>query len=245
MSPHDGDMDKYEMRRSALQDLIDGLGWGGVTKVAERLGKSPSYVSRMLLPTTKSGFKRIGEDTADLLDVAFPGWMRNEAKISESNVEYGITIRPDRRGIPIIDYIQAGKWREIADAFPRGSADEYIQAHSSNGPYTFALRIIGNSMEPEFRENDVIVIDPDVMPNPGDYVVARNHVEEATFKKYRPRGIGADGQPIFELVPLNEDYAIMRSDQERFISSAPWSNTRASGGVKRRQIYPWVAARPS
>ena len=119
MSPHDGDMDKYEMRRSALQDLIDGLGWGGVTKVAERLGKSPSYVSRMLLPTTKSGFKRIGEDTADLLDVAFPGWMRNEAKISESNVEYGITIRPDRRGIPIIDYIQAGKWRGIADAFPQ------------------------------------------------------------------------------------------------------------------------------
>ena len=137
-----------------------------------------------------------------------------QMRISQANVEYGVTIRQDRRGIPIIDYIQAGKWREIADAYPRGSASEYIQAHSSNGPYTFALRIIGNSMEPEFREGDVIVVDPDVAPNPGDYVVARNHVEAATFKKYRPRGVDDKGQPIFELVPLNDDYAVMRSDQE-------------------------------
>lgn len=80
--------------------------------------------------------------------------------------------------------------------------------------YTFALRIMGNSMEPEFREGDVVVIDPDVAPTPGDYVVARNHVEAATFKKYRPRGVDENGHPIFELVPLNDDYAVMRSDQE-------------------------------
>lgn len=69
-------------------------------------------------------------------------------------------------------------------------------------------------MEPEFREHDIVVIDPDVRPNPGDYVVARNHEEAATFKKYRPRGLDAGGQEIFELVPLNEDYAVMRSDQQ-------------------------------
>ena len=42
-------------------------------------------------------------------------------------------------------------------------------------------------------------------------MVAKNHQAEATFKKYRPRGIDADGKPIFELVPLNDDYATICS----------------------------------
>ena len=108
-------------------------------------------------------------------------------------------------------------WREIVDTFPRGGADEYIMAYNSYGKHTFALRITGNSMEPEFKEGDVVVIDPDVAPNAGDYVVARNHEESATFKKYRPRGINEAGQDVFELVPLNEDYAPMRSDLQHII----------------------------
>ena len=131
----------------------------------------------------------------------------------EPNISYGLTLYPDKRGIPIISWVQAGTWREIVDSFPLGGADDYILAHNSHGPHTFAVRIVGNSMEPEFREHDIVVIDPDVMPNPGDYVVARNHEEAATFKKYRPRGI-VDGQEVFELVPLNEDYAVMRSNEQ-------------------------------
>jgi SOS-response transcriptional repressor LexA len=129
------------------------------------------------------------------------------------NIQHGITLDPNRRGYPIISYVQAGAWREIVDSFPRGGADEYILANSSYGPHTFALRIIGNSMEPEFREGDVVVVDPDVRPDPGNFVVARNDEEAATFKKYRPRGI-IDGVEVFELVPLNPDYAVMRSDQQ-------------------------------
>ena len=129
----------------------------------------------------------------------------------------GTTLHQDRRGYPIISPVQAGMWREIVDTFPRGGADEYIMAYNSYGKHTFALRITGNSMEPEFKEGDVVVIDPDVAPNAGDYVVARNHEESATFKKYRPRGINEAGQDVFELVPLNEDYAPMRSDLQHII----------------------------
>ena len=67
-------------------------------------------------------------------------------------------------------------------------------------------------MEPEFKEGDTIIIDPDIKPSPGDYVVARNADQEATFKKYRPRGRNAQGIDVIELVPLNEDYPILRSD---------------------------------
>jgi SOS-response transcriptional repressor LexA len=46
----------------------------------------------------------------------------------------------------------------------------------------------------------------------GDYVVAKNGGDEATFKKYRPRGKDAAGVDVFELVPLNDDFASLRSD---------------------------------
>jgi phage repressor protein C with HTH and peptisase S24 domain len=29
-------------------------------------------------------------------------------------------------------------------------------------------------MEPEFKEGDTIIVDPDLCPGPGDYVVAKN-----------------------------------------------------------------------
>lgn len=43
---------------------------------------------------------------------------------------------------------------------------------------------------------------------------ARNGKQEATFKRYRPRGLNEKGVDYFELVPLNENYPIMRSDLE-------------------------------
>lgn len=201
-------MDKYELRRSALQRLIDSLGRGGISKVADRIDKQPSYVSRMLFPPTKAGFKRIGEDTVDVLNKAFPGWLDGKP-----NIVVDSALHNNRCSIPIISWVQAGAWREIVDNFPVGGADDYIMAHKQHGPHTFACRIVGNSMEPEFREHDVVVIDPDVQPNPGDYVVARNTENAATFKKYRPRGI-VDGREVFELIPLNEDYPALRSDHQ-------------------------------
>ena len=63
-----------------------------------------------------------------------------------------------------------------------------------------------------FKDGDLVVIDPNVMPHPGEYVAAKNGHDEATFKKYRPRGLNADGLEYFELVPLNPDYETMRSD---------------------------------
>ncbi len=79
--------------------------------------------------------------------------------------------------------------------------------------YTFALRIEGDSMEPDFKAGDVIVIDPEIEPAPGEFVVATNGDHEATFKKYRPTGIGLYGVDSFELTPLNNDYPSVKSTE--------------------------------
>lgn len=51
--------------------------------------------------------------------------------------------------------------------------------------------------------------------SPGDYVVAKNGSEYATFKKYRARGVNENGEEVFELVPLNPDFAALNSAVEK------------------------------
>ena len=68
-------MDKYEHRRRCLQALITSMGRGGISKVADAIDRNPSYVSRMLYPPEKSGYKRIGEELVDAITKAFPRWL--------------------------------------------------------------------------------------------------------------------------------------------------------------------------
>ena len=140
------------------------------------------------------------------------GYIQGEA----SNV---MPVAHSMTSVPLISKIQAGRWREIVDVFQPGDAEEWIPTAHKVSRTAFALRICGDSMyrpdSPDsFRDGDVVIIDPEVAPRPGSFVAARNGKEEATFKKYRPRGLNDRGQEYFELVPLNQDYPIMRSDLE-------------------------------
>jgi len=68
-------MDKYEVRRTKLLALINQMGRGGRVRVSQAIGKSPDYISRMLYPKDKAGHKGIGEDSVELIEKAFPGWL--------------------------------------------------------------------------------------------------------------------------------------------------------------------------
>lgn len=117
--------------------------------------------------------------------------------------------------IPIISYVQAGAWSPECDARNLDGTVDYILTSEFHSLSTFALKVKGKSMEPDFVEGDVIIVDPELHPGPGDYVVAKNGSDEATFKKYRARGISESGEEIFELIPLNEDYAVRSSAKEK------------------------------
>lgn len=116
------------------------------------------------------------------------------------------------RRVPVITSIQAGMWAEIVDSYQPGDASDWLLTDIDLSDSAFALDIRGNSMEPEFKDGDRVIIDPEIAPQPGDFVAAKNGEQEATFKKYRPRGMDAHGNIIFELVPLNDDYPTLRSD---------------------------------
>ncbi|HDZ8855704.1 TPA: helix-turn-helix domain-containing protein [Aeromonas dhakensis] len=122
---------------------------------------------------------------------------------------------PQGNRVPILSYVQAGNWREMCEQATTFDGNvEYVSAGGEIGPYGFGLWLRGDSMLPQFKEGDLVIVDPDESPQPGDYVVAKNGSDEATFKKYRPRGIDENGQEVFELVPLNDDYPTMHSDRQ-------------------------------
>jgi len=135
------------------------------------------------------------------------------SKAFVSNVEPAVI--PQGSRVPILSYVQAGHWRGMCEQATSFDGNvEYVAASVDIGPCGFGLWLRGNSMTPFFNEGDLVIVDPDEQPRPGDYVVAKNGGEEATFKKYRPRGIDENGQEVFELVPLNDDYPTMHSDRQ-------------------------------
>ncbi len=79
--------------------------------------------------------------------------------------------------------------------------------------HAFFLQLAGNSMTPEFREGDRVLIDPGIKPQPGDYVAAQVGNTEALFRKYRLHGNDRLGNEVFELIPLNQDHPVVRSDE--------------------------------
>lgn len=144
------------------------------------------------------------EGTTGVAESPFPGYR---------NVEPAVI--PQGGRVPILSYVQAGNWREMCEQATTFDGNvEYVTASVDIGPCGFGLWLRGNSMTPQFNEGDLVIVDPDEQPRPGDFVVAKNGSDEATFKKYRPRGIDENGQEVFELVPLNDDYPPMYSDRQ-------------------------------
>lgn len=150
-----------------------------------------------------------------------PALSRDSQTFSGNNIDatkkLDKNVAPARLGprqIPVISYVQAGMMTEAVDPFSLGFGFETIQPTTECSEHSFALKVEGDSMEPRFHEEDVVIIDPSREPRPGSFVVARNEKGETTFRKYRPRGTDDLGNVTFELAPLNDDYPTLHSEHD-------------------------------
>lgn len=117
-----------------------------------------------------------------------------------SNVSPGPRIRGS---VPLLSSVQAGAFKEVLDSdYPGGDGVVMIPTTMPVNRYTFALRVQGDSMEPKFTEGMLLIVEPELDPQPGDYVIAKNGSEETTFKQ-----LVKDGVDWF-LKPLNPRYPI-------------------------------------
>ncbi len=69
-------------------------------------------------------------------------------------------------------------------------------------------------MEPEFRDGDIIIGNPHIKPDHGDYVVLKNSEDEAVFKQMKKYG---KARILHPLSPNYPDIELTKTQQYRII----------------------------
>lgn len=113
--------------------------------------------------------------------------------------------------IPVLDYVQAGMWKDISFDGVTPLSFTYTNYDGADPKEIFSIVVRGDSMEPDFKEGDKLIIDSSLQPKPGCFVVAKNGSNDATFKKYKVTGYDEFSRDEFELVPLNDNYPRLSS----------------------------------
>ena len=168
--------------------------WQAIDRLASTFGYSPSGLAKQagLDPTSFNKSKRFAAGGK-------PRWPSTES-ISRVLAATGatmsdfITLVEDLDGannrntaIPVIGLAQAGAHGYFdEDGYPEGDAWDEIQFPSFNSESDgdeYALEITGDSMEPLYREGDVLVISPRSNVRVGDRVVIKTTSGEVMAKE--------------------------------------------------------------
>jgi SOS-response transcriptional repressor LexA len=113
------------------------------------------------------------------------------------------SVKPGRL-IPVINRVAAGYPVDFDDLeYPAGFADDYVRCPDVDDPQAFAVRVIGDSMEPKFIEGDIVIFSPAAEVRSGDDCFIRLATpHETTFKR-----VFFESQDKVRLQPRNENYA--------------------------------------
>ena len=196
-------MDVKQIRLVNMQALIRRE--KSAALFAEKVGTAPAYLSQISSPKSKA---KIGDDLARRIEAAYDlghGWM--DRQHTEEGHAPTIEDGPDMRGrVPLISWVQAGAFSEAVDLLQPGFAEEMVDTTVRARSHTFALRVSGDSMEPDFPAGTILIVEPELEAHAGDYVIVKNGAEEATFKQ-----LVRDGADWY-LKPLNTRYPIKAWD---------------------------------
>jgi phage repressor protein C with HTH and peptisase S24 domain len=166
--------------------------WAAIDRLAERYGMSASGLARKsgLDATSFNRSKRVSPDGRDR-------WPSTEsvAKVlratGASLDEFMRLIDPDvgraKTMIPLIGMTQAGAGRLFNDeGMPSGGPGwEEVEFPDLSNEKVFALEVQGDSMEPLYRDGDVLIVSPTARVRKGDRVVVRTAKGEVTAKELK------------------------------------------------------------
>jgi phage repressor protein C with HTH and peptisase S24 domain len=166
--------------------------WSAIDRLAARAGLSASGLARKagLDPTTFNKSKRI---TA----AGRARWPSTES-IAKALAATGTTIEVfvaltrgtddavPARGVPLLGFAEAGAGGYFDDGgFPAGTGWEEIAFPAVNDDHVYALKISGQSMEPAYRNGDIIIVSPAAPVHRGDRVVVKTRAGEVMAKELK------------------------------------------------------------
>jgi transcriptional regulator with XRE-family HTH domain len=214
--------EKLRLLAAALKlpeaDLLTGADW---------LRTPPSIRRAVTAATSEEEIPRRADGTIDLdylippAGKAPPQDLANEAQGTSQHVPAGNPGELPLRPVPLINRVPAGKAGEFTDlSYPAGVADQYVPVPDLPDAPTaaaFALRVVGDSMAPDYVEGEILIVAPSgVLQDGADCVVRLGELDHfaTTFKRIyfvrESAAANADetAAPVaIRLMPLNPAYA--------------------------------------
>ncbi|MDR4307336.1 helix-turn-helix transcriptional regulator [Chelatococcus sambhunathii] len=169
--------------------LGHGQIWAAIDALAAKNGLSASGLARKsgLDPTTFNKSKRIAADGR-------PRWPSTESiakalDATRTQIDDFIALvtgaAPEpRKTVPLIGLAQAGDGGYFDDGgFPTGQGWDEIAFPDVEREHAYALEISGDSMEPVYRDGDVVLVAPGAPVRRGDRVVVKTAEGEVLAKE--------------------------------------------------------------
>ncbi len=166
--------------------------WSAIDRLAARAGLSASGLAKRagLDPTTFNKSKRITPQgrarwpSTELIAKALAATGTPfDAFVTLIEPAGGsVTVKP----VPLLGFAEAGSGGYFDDGgFPAGAGWDEIAFPAVNDEHAYALEISGQSMEPAYRDGDVIVVSPSAPIRRGDRVVVRTRGGEVMAKELK------------------------------------------------------------
>jgi phage repressor protein C with HTH and peptisase S24 domain len=115
------------------------------------------------------------------------------------------------RRVPLIGFAQAGGEGFFDDGgYPVGAGWDEVSLPEIADPNAYALEIAGDSMEPVFRDGDLVIVSPNAPVRRGDRVVVRTRGGEVMAKELQRRS--ARRVELRSLNPAHPSYVFELAD---------------------------------
>ncbi|KGQ25467.1 MULTISPECIES: S24 family peptidase [Gallibacterium] len=185
-------MNKRAIRQHKLQNLINELCNGNVAEFARKIGKEPSYVSRMLYPEDKKGAKPIGEKiVAEICSIL---GLPNNWFDDDSNLPAELK-QMDKKIIIDVLNVEAsagngsvGDLVEVVSRLYYVPEQYYTLFRGINPEGLRVINIKGDSMAPTFNSGDMIFVDINTQTFEGDGVYIFNYKNALYVKRLQRAG---------------------------------------------------------
>jgi phage repressor protein C with HTH and peptisase S24 domain len=188
--------------------------WSAIDRLAARAGLSASGLAKRagLDPTTFNKSKRItGQGRA-----RWPSTESIAKALTATGTPLDVFVElvnaggPAARAVPLLGFAEAGAGGYFDDGgFPVGEGWDEIAFPAVSDEHAYALEVSGHSMEPAYRDGDVILVSPSAPIHRGDRVVVKTRGGEVMAKELKRRSPKA-----IELRSLNAEHG------ERTIAAA-------------------------
>src|SRR5271170_7401956 len=184
--------------------------WSAIDRLATRAGLSASGLAKRagLDPTTFNKSKRITADgrarwpSTESIAKALAA-TSTPIDIFVSLIETGASGGSAARGVPLLGFAEAGAGGYFDDGgFPAGGGWDEIAFPAVDDTHAYALEVSGQSMEPAYRDGDMILVSPAAPIRRGDRVVVKTRGGEVIAKELKRSTVKS-----IELKSLNAEHA--------------------------------------